>query len=330
MEVIAVKAERMSDDENTFQFSEPAVPSSSSTPATTDQEQKDPVLSDLPHKCDECNRSFRLKSGLINHRKRHQKRDLHECKICGEKFKLQVNLTRHTHKYCLKFECSECDKRFSSQKQLSMHKLLHGDDPSFTCIICGKIYKMYHNFQRHVMASHPEMLSNPITMNLNSENEIMSSGATQTLANNLPSCSSSGVPNLLAEIPKYACVPCEVFFKYKWQLAEHYRTSERHRKINQEGPPLSDMSFHYCSICGRPFKTKRELSLHCRSHANGPSLVGAPMFSDMPFSCGFCRKSFRYKWQLSIHVREDHLKKMSTGDVHLCSTVGHSESQATN
>ena len=66
--------------------------------------------------CDECNKEFISKSGLINHRSCHTGEKL-SCADCNKKFRSKGSLNRHHNalhsgERPKPYACPECDKRY--------------------------------------------------------------------------------------------------------------------------------------------------------------------------------------------------------------------------
>ena len=109
-----------------------------------------------PFKCDECNKSFRNKSGLSNHKIIHNGMKPHKCTFsgCGKAFARSCDLTRHIrlHTGDKPFKChyKNCGKSFTRSVQLRLHMMDHTGKRPFHCHICKKGFKTLQNSQIHM------------------------------------------------------------------------------------------------------------------------------------------------------------------------------------
>ena len=76
--------------------------------------------------CDECNRSFISRQGLINHKK----------------------LSHGSKEDC--FTCNFCDKIFPTRAQLTRHMKVHSNDRPYVCELCNKRYKHKQDLKFHM------------------------------------------------------------------------------------------------------------------------------------------------------------------------------------
>ena len=78
------------------------------------------------------------------------------CDGCGKQFKLKQYLTQHpsVHKE-RNFECSLCESKFPSQRNLKRHiSLIHDQHKPFKCEICPKTFGVSHNYSSHMKRWH--------------------------------------------------------------------------------------------------------------------------------------------------------------------------------
>merc|ERR1719242_512423 len=109
-----------------------------------------------PFECAQCNKSFRNKSGLSNHKIIHRKIKPHKCKFkgCTKAFARSCDLTRHTrlHTGVKPFKCTfgNCTKAFTRSVQLRLHVMDHTGVRPHKCSICRKGFKTLQNMQIHM------------------------------------------------------------------------------------------------------------------------------------------------------------------------------------
>ena len=110
-----------------------------------------------PFKCPQCDKSFRNKSGLSNHKVIHRKIKPHKCKHpgCTKAFARSCDLTRHTrlHTGVKPFKCTfgDCGKAFTRSVQLRLHMMDHTGLRPHKCKICKKGFKTLQNMQIHMV-----------------------------------------------------------------------------------------------------------------------------------------------------------------------------------
>ena len=145
---------------------------------------------ECPFKCDQCDKSFFLRSLLNCHVKdTHEKRSSQNsqvCDICGKdviRNQMKLHMMRHTgekpfkcsyceyrgltnsavlqhvkhvhepHKFTLHF-CDMCGKDCKTKAHLKEHILTHSDKRTFLCKVCGKYLKNRNSFGRHMVRVH--------------------------------------------------------------------------------------------------------------------------------------------------------------------------------
>lgn len=105
---------------------------------------KKTVSTDESFPCRYCGKIFLYRKYLTRHvRLIHLKRDVNQtflCQICGWLAKTKSGLYHHTeskHKE-RKFECKQCGKKYISVGHLRQHEMVHENDRTHLCSICGK------------------------------------------------------------------------------------------------------------------------------------------------------------------------------------------------
>lgn len=99
-----------------------------------------------------CGNAFDSKQVLDRHNARvHLNVRTIECDICQKLFKTKSNLFDHkqSHNIHLIFECDTCDKKFKAKKNLQMHKKTHTATRDFICAHCQRGFKLRHHLTNH-------------------------------------------------------------------------------------------------------------------------------------------------------------------------------------
>jgi uncharacterized C2H2 Zn-finger protein len=144
---------------------------------------------DLPFKCDQCDKSFIIKSILSIHIQEIHKEKVRKCcEICGASVRSNTDLKLHMRRrhtgempykceYCgfrgvnissvkrhtrlkhethlLTFHCCDiCGKQFKTKANLKEHIPTHSDKRTFLCKICGKCLKNDCSYRRHMVCVH--------------------------------------------------------------------------------------------------------------------------------------------------------------------------------
>lgn len=104
-----------------------------------------------PYKCEDCPKSFAVKSELTTHKKIHG--DDHKCTYCAKKFPVPSKLERHVriHTNNKPFVCSvaNCGKAFSDKRNLEGHRLMHSSEKKHACPVCTKLFKTANRLRQH-------------------------------------------------------------------------------------------------------------------------------------------------------------------------------------
>ncbi|XP_029864044.1 zinc finger protein 436-like isoform X4 [Aquila chrysaetos chrysaetos] len=80
--------------------------------------------------CTECQKTFKLKIGLLKHKQIHTKKNQvssYICTDCGRNFRRHADLIRHqrTHTGERPYKCTECEKSFMEKARLTNHLRTH-------------------------------------------------------------------------------------------------------------------------------------------------------------------------------------------------------------
>uniref|UniRef100_A0A3Q1H8Z8 PR/SET domain 15 n=1 Tax=Anabas testudineus TaxID=64144 RepID=A0A3Q1H8Z8_ANATE len=120
------------------------------------------------HKCNTCEKSFRLENALKFHNCRTDDKTF-QCDICSRFFSTNSNLSKHKKKHGEKlYSCEICNKMFYRKDVMQEHHRRHGHmkreeleangeegtkyrkEPS-PCPICGKVFSCRSNMNKHLL-----------------------------------------------------------------------------------------------------------------------------------------------------------------------------------
>ncbi|XP_025408264.1 zinc finger protein 436-like isoform X3 [Sipha flava] len=108
--------------------------------------------------CDVCEKKFKRKEHLIQHRKLHTGERPYSCETCSKSFSRKEHLMRHmlSHTGQRLYGCDLCHKHFSRKDNLHKHRTTHGVTGPLVCEICGKSFIVKHYYDMHI-ATHNEV-----------------------------------------------------------------------------------------------------------------------------------------------------------------------------
>uniref|UniRef100_A0AAV2KGY6 C2H2-type domain-containing protein n=1 Tax=Knipowitschia caucasica TaxID=637954 RepID=A0AAV2KGY6_KNICA len=102
------------------------------------------------YSCDQCGRSYRHSSSLLNHRRSHMT-GAFPCASCHKHFSNLMSLKNHarTHTEPRRHSCPDCGKAFRVSTQLLAHRRVHTHEKPFICSVCDKRFSCKSNLRHH-------------------------------------------------------------------------------------------------------------------------------------------------------------------------------------
>jgi KRAB domain-containing zinc finger protein len=105
-----------------------------------------------------CGKSFSQKQYLQFHRTQHPELNLKRfiCDVCSKKFSEPSSLRerkRRFHTGETSFQCDKCDYTACFKSRMDKHLLTHSN-PQFDCTTCGKQFRQANNLKRHLATVH--------------------------------------------------------------------------------------------------------------------------------------------------------------------------------
>lgn len=221
--------------------------------------------------CEDCGKSFVHKKVLESHKAIHSEERPHVCQTCGKAFRQQSALYIHSRCHLPdtmknRYQCDQCDKRFSTKPNLVTHKRIHSGVRNFTCDQCGKSFIQKGNLEAHFLTHSadkpyncsqcPKAFKTPLQLK---KHETVHTGA-----------------------KPHQCAVCGRTFREKGTLREHHR-------IHTGAMPFT------CEFCGKCFRFKGILTTHRRQHTG-----------ERPYSCLECQHHFTNWPNYNKHMKRRH------------------------
>lgn len=108
------------------------------------------------YECDICHMFFSCKRVITNHlRGVHMKERIFECNFpeCEKKFSTDSALYMHKkiHENVFKCVCQICDRRFRSMSKLKIHMTMHTKIKSYFCPTCERGFAVRNNLTKHML-----------------------------------------------------------------------------------------------------------------------------------------------------------------------------------
>ncbi|XP_077295697.1 uncharacterized protein LOC143917936 [Arctopsyche grandis] len=114
------------------------------------------VHGNVKYLCSECGQSCQSKTNLTLHMLTHEPAEKHQarCSQCDVVCKNKYLLRRHMKRHADLLQCSLCEFSTPLQIELRAHmRVKHSDSKPYSCVICGKQFKMKSCMNTH-MAQH--------------------------------------------------------------------------------------------------------------------------------------------------------------------------------
>ncbi|MFT7797685.1 zinc finger protein 62 homolog isoform X1 [Arapaima gigas] len=281
---------------------------------------------DRPHRCDQCGRSYRHPSSLLNHKKSH-KTGVFRCFVCQKRFYNLLALKSHhrSHFDLKRHKCEQCGKAFKIQKQLMNHVKIHEK---------SRARGQELNRQLQIFAQ-KDGSENSQSINMlakcrmgRSQSSAPYNKCGKSHSRNKPSSNRDAQEKLQLESDLnskkrlFACDQCSRSYCHARSLASHKKshnlpgpnTSSSKSHVNgmnndksaaEHAPPQMDHRPFVCDICSRTYRHAGSLLNHKNTHKTGN------------FSCSFCSKPFYNAMALRNHTRIHTQKKK-----HICNICG--------
>ncbi|XP_032518278.2 gastrula zinc finger protein XlCGF57.1-like isoform X1 [Danaus plexippus] len=242
-------------------------------------------------KCDNCSKSFSLKTLLRRHMRLHSTSKPFQCTKCSKCYTRQDQLAAHMriHDGYKPYACPHCSKAFSQLCSLKDHVRTHTGETPFLCSQCGKGFANSSNLRQH-LRRHTGV--KPFACSLcpktfSTKGQMKQHIDTHTGVHPYK-CSVCGAsftkPNSLKKhklihlgVRPFACDTCNMRFTCKDHLT-------RHKRIHTGERP------YRCTHCTRTFTQSNDLNKHVRAHL-GQNI----------YQCTVCQAKFRLMRELKSH-----------------------------
>ncbi|CAG9856526.1 unnamed protein product [Phyllotreta striolata] len=228
-----------------------------------------------PQECQYCQKVFEKAKNLSEHIRLQHKQDkeAQKCHVCGKEFINGALLKNHVKTHDKNFQCTHCDRVFSSRSNLEVHFVTHSGAKKYKCDLCGKHLCSKVSLKNH-MASHSD------------ERQYKCDVCEKTFKTNR----RLYVHKMChATEEKYQCEICLQKFRVKQYLKFHMN---KHSKVK----PFE------CDVCRKKFKHKKSRDKHVRSGKH-------KLVTDDEHDCDFCDETFASRKMLLEHFEGVHHKE---------------------
>uniref|UniRef100_A0AAG5DA07 C2H2-type domain-containing protein n=1 Tax=Anopheles atroparvus TaxID=41427 RepID=A0AAG5DA07_ANOAO len=249
--------------------------------------------------CPMCDKKFRSRAKLLEHKDMHLNPERFRCNQCNE---VHQNLEEHIKNkhqeriYC----CEDCEKRFPTKSRLTAHIRKMHTAKDVICDQCQKPFSKY-TIKDHKRAVHesnfmcehcPRIFKSRLPLEQHLEEHKTGARPAPTATCNICGtvvrdkyCLATHMKRLHTKHAPVNCGSCGKEFKSKHNLDAHLANV------------CTDRSFP-CTICGKQFKKKLKLKEHMTTHTKSAL-----------YQCPFCPKTFSFETQFYTHRKQVHYEQ---------------------
>ncbi|XP_031835495.1 uncharacterized protein LOC116428184 isoform X2 [Nomia melanderi] len=179
-----------------------------------------------------------------------------KCKVCSKRYSTQKGLKKHSLVHEKKFKCDICLKMFYKQENMENHKKIHASKP-LACKLCHACFSKPQSFARH-LKSHTEKLNNMIK-EINTDEQKDNKEPKKEMKLEEDTDDETGIVNEADEFENapelYKCDICS-------QYCSTLKNLKRHALVHGDKK-------YSCTVCKKWFFRPDTLKKHAEKHGHG-------------------------------------------------------------
>lgn len=230
--------------------------------------------------CVHCDRSFRIRSTLLEHIQISHQDVKFECTDCNKYFYIEADFVRHRELHKGPLLCLLCNRSFKIKYAYDAHLLSHSEGR--TCNQCKQSFDEVGTLERHVKnqiscAKCDKVFCNKTAYYSNVHRSVCEAGCLICGESFTGPARNHLVKHRDVVAQSYTCDKCGK--GYQSILALTYHVDSVHSKIKYD-----------CKQCGKSFSSKGHYEYHVKGHKT-------------TYTCGTCNRQFNYRPKYRNHIK---------------------------